>query len=305
VAWLADAGGRVLGTGSGGPSNAKTVAPDAARSALGFAIKRAFFDAGCAPVPVAVACLGLAGFDRPDDRRLLTAWAEHLRWAERLVLVNDGDLVIAAGTPEGWGLAVIGGTGSIAVGRTPDGRTARAGGWGPLFGDEGSAYALAVAGLRTVACRADGREPVPGSAAPDALTRQLCAALGVARPSEIVTVVYAPKFDRTRVAALAPAVLAAAREEPALVSQLLEPAGIALAEQVMAAARALGWSGGRFPLALAGSFLLAADDVVRALVQRLLQGGYAIDPGPTPVPEPVRGAVVLAARALAERNSVP
>ena len=33
-------------------------------------------------------------------------------------MVNDGDLVVAAGTPEGWGIGVIAGTGSIAVGRT-------------------------------------------------------------------------------------------------------------------------------------------------------------------------------------------
>ena len=46
------------------------------------------------------------------------------------------DLVVAAGTPEGWGVGVIAGTGSIAVGRAEDGRTARAGGWGHLIGDE-------------------------------------------------------------------------------------------------------------------------------------------------------------------------
>ena len=40
-------------------------------------------------------------------------------------MVNDGDLVVAAGTPEGWGVGVIAGTGSIAVGRA-QGRTHRA-----------------------------------------------------------------------------------------------------------------------------------------------------------------------------------
>ncbi len=37
--------------------------------------------------------------------------------------VNDGDLVVAAGTPEGWGVGVIAGTGSIAVGRAQVGWT--------------------------------------------------------------------------------------------------------------------------------------------------------------------------------------
>ena len=65
-----------------------------------------------------------------------------------LCSVNDGDLVVAAGTPEGWGVGLIAGTGSIAVGRAPDGRTARAGGWGHLIGDEGSAYGVVLDALR-------------------------------------------------------------------------------------------------------------------------------------------------------------
>ena len=94
-----------------------------ARRALDAAIAAAFRDAGLEPAPVEAACLGLAGFDRPDDRKILIGWADESRLAHRLVLVNDGDLVVAAGTPEGWGIGVIAGTGSIAVGRTPDGRT--------------------------------------------------------------------------------------------------------------------------------------------------------------------------------------
>jgi len=299
VAWLADAGGRVLGAGCAGPSNAKAVGPEASREALGRAIALAFADAGLAPGSVSAACLGLAGFDRPDDRRLLTGWAEQARWADRLVLVNDGDLVLAAGTPEGWGLAVIAGTGSIAVGRTPLGQTARAGGWGPKIGDEGSAYAVALSALRLVARRADGRDPCGRTG--DPLTHHLCAALGVSRPAEIVTAIYAPGFDRARMAALAPVVLTAAREEPGLVSLLFEPAGAALAEMVMAVARALGWSQGEVPLALAGSFLLAAADVSHALIERLGQGGYTI--AATPVAEPVRGALVLAGQVIDERKA--
>ena len=138
-AWLAEPGCRVLGRGTAGPSNAKAVGLDAARRALDAAICAAFDNAGLAPVPVTMACLGLAGFDRPDDRKILAGWVNEACWADRLVLVNDGDLVVAAGTPEGWGVGVIGGTGSIAVGRASDGRTARAGGWGHLIGDEGSA----------------------------------------------------------------------------------------------------------------------------------------------------------------------
>ena len=80
-----------------------------------------------------------------------------VRLARHVEVTNDAAILLAAGTPDGWGVALVSGTGSIAFGRAPDGRTARGGGWGYLLGDEGSAYALVLAGLQAVARAADGR----------------------------------------------------------------------------------------------------------------------------------------------------
>jgi N-acetylglucosamine kinase-like BadF-type ATPase len=293
-AWLAEPGCRILGRGKSGPSNAKSVGLESARRALDDAIRATFDDAHLAPAPVDAACFGLAGFDRPGDRRILQVWSEEARWTHRLVLANDGDLVVAAGTAEGWGVGVIAGTGSIAVGRTPDGRTARAGGWGHLIGDEGSAYAVALEALRLVARRADGRD-LPRERG-DPLTARICAALGVSRVSEIVTILYAPGFDRCRIAALAREVVAASAECPEVTKRLLSPAGRALAEMVVAVARTLGWSRGVLPLAAAGGFLLSAAPVLEALSDGLTSEGYQA--AVTLVPDPVRGAVQLAERSL-------
>jgi N-acetylglucosamine kinase-like BadF-type ATPase len=295
-AWLADETGRVVGRGKSGPSNAKAVGPVVARKSLEDAIAGAFADAWLAPRPAAVACLGLAGFDRPEDRRVLRAWSDDSRWAQQLVLVNDGDLVVAAGTPDGWGVGLIAGTGSIAVGRTPDGRTARAGGWGPLVGDEGSAYRVVLDALRLVFRRADRRDPAPPGREP--LTELIFRALGVETAQQLVPVIYAPGFDRTRIASLAPVVLAAAEEDPTLVGDLLHPAADALAEMARAVARDLGWTEGELPLALAGGFLLSATVIAERVSNRLAQDGFL--PRVSPVPEPVRGAVVLAERAFRE-----
>jgi N-acetylglucosamine kinase-like BadF-type ATPase len=294
VAWLAEPGCHVLGRGTAGPSNAKAVGWEAARGALDAAIRGAFHAAGLTTSPVDVICLGLAGFDRPDDRKILTAWANEASWARRVVMVNDGDLVVAAGTPEGWGIGVIAGTGSIAVGRTKDGRTGRAGGWGHLIGDEGSAYGVVLDALRLVARRADGRDPQPPGR--DTLTERLCAALGVIEASQIVTTIYSPGFSRTRIASLAPEVLAACAEVPKTGEQLLIPAGAALAETVAAVARSLGWTSGVLPLAMAGGFLLSAAIVQQRMLDDLTRRGYQV--AIAPVADPVRGAVILAERML-------
>ena len=56
------------------------------------------------------------------------------------------------------GVNVVAGTGSIAYGEFA-GRSARAGGWGELFSDEGSAYWLAREALRLFSRMSDGRSP--------------------------------------------------------------------------------------------------------------------------------------------------
>ncbi len=164
AAWLADETGHILGKGEAGASNIKAVGLEPGLAALDASIASAFAQAKLPPREVDLACLGLAGFDRPEDIAILERWNRDRSAAYRLHVVNDGDLVIAAGTPEGWGIGLIAGTGSIAVGIGPNHRKTRAGGWGPLFGDEGSAYFVALAALRLTAHRADGRaqiEPRP------------------------------------------------------------------------------------------------------------------------------------------------
>ena len=293
-AWLAEPGGKVIGHGTAGPSNAKAVGLETARLALDLAIQSAFHSAGLAPLPADIVCLGLAGFDRLDDRRLLTRWANEAQWAHRIVLANDGDLVVAAGTPEGWGIGVIAGTGSIAVGRSPQGRTARAGGWGHILGDEGSAYGVVLDALRLVARRADGREPTsPGR---DPLTQRLCAALGVSKPAEIITTIYSPEFNRSQIASLAPVVLAAVDDDTEVIPRVLIPAGAALAELVVAVARSLGWQSGTLAVAAAGGFLLSASVVRQEMVEGIIRQGYEVTL--TPVANPVWGAVKLAEQAI-------
>lgn len=298
VALLGLADGRVIGTGTAGPSNAKAVGTAAARAALEEAIAGAFAEAGTWPRSVAIACLGVAGFDRPEDKQLLGEWSEAGRWADRLILVNDGDLVVAAGTPEGWGVGVIAGTGSIAVSRAADGRKARAGGWGAIMGDEGSAYNVVVAALRLIARRIDRREEPPMT--PDPLTDSICKALGIKGPEGLISAVYAPKIDRTVLAGLAPAIVEAAGRDPSINDILLRPAGRDLAEAAAAAAAALGWRSGPLPLGLAGGFLLGTPVVVDAMLADLTARGY--EPQPTLVEEPARGALNLARRAFAEQK---
>ena len=127
------------------------------RDSLYNAIEGVFRQADLPMQRVASACLGLSGVDRPSDISLIRSWADSFQIAERLMIVNDARLVLAAGTPAGHGVGLICGTGSIAFGRSPDGKMSRAGGWGYILGDEGSGYDIAIQAMRAATQAIDGR----------------------------------------------------------------------------------------------------------------------------------------------------
>lgn len=290
VAWVANRNGetQVLGRGVSGPSNPRSSGIVAATSNLEAAIRAAWADAKLEPRPVAAACLALAGTGRLVERTLITDWASARNLAAKVEVIPDAEPVLAAGTPEGWGVAVIAGTGSLAVARGPDGQSSRSGGWGELFGDEGSGYAVTIAALRAAAKAADGRGPET------LLLSRLMARLKAVSPTELVTAVHLAGRDRRYLASLAIEVIRAAEiDGDAVATSLLDTAAADLAEMVSSAAEKAGLSGRPFPLAVTGGLALNAPTVREKLVEKLRAAGLSPDPVST-VTEPVRGAVLRA-----------
>jgi glucosamine kinase len=118
--------------------------------------------------PVDAVCVGSAGLSVPGARQFLHAQLAPLTRSGTVVIVSDAMLVLpAAGLDSG--VAVICGTGSVAVGRCAD-RTVQIGGWGYLLGDAGSGYWIVREALRALLGRRDLGEP------PGELQRQLLAA---------------------------------------------------------------------------------------------------------------------------------
>ena len=107
----------LLGRGEAGPSNLQAVGQERAFRAIDDAVEGAFRAAGIARSPVQVAWLGVAGAGRPEDQALIRDWAIKTKLADHVEVSHDAPLLLAAGTPEGWGVAVVAGTGSIAFAR--------------------------------------------------------------------------------------------------------------------------------------------------------------------------------------------
>jgi N-acetylglucosamine kinase-like BadF-type ATPase len=287
-ALLADSAGRVLGRGLAGASNYQAIGLERAGAALEQAVRAAFDDARIAPIPPLAVCLGLAGAGRAADMELFRAWAAAQWPGARIVVVSDAELVLAAGTPGGWGLALICGTGSIAYGRDRDGRVARAGGWGYLLGDEGSGYAIGLAALRAVARAADGRGPFT------ALADALLARWSLAAPADLIRRVYRERAATSEIAALATLVDETAASGDTVAREILREAGRELALALGAVAGRLEWRGPA-PCALAGGLIVHSRTLAGAMREAASELRLVLDPV-TNVTEPAIGAIQIAAR---------
>jgi N-acetylglucosamine kinase-like BadF-type ATPase len=285
---LADMNGRVLGRGSAGSSNLHAVGEEAALEALRTAIAEAWRAAQLPAGLPHAACLGLAGAARPADRERLRLWAARALPGVALEVVTDAELVLAAGTPAGWGVGVVCGTGSIAFGRGPDGRMARAGGWGWAMGDEGSGYAMGLATLRAVARAADGRGPRT------ALSDTVRAHWSLASAEDLIQRVYRAPYPRADIAALAGLVEAAALAGDQTAGAIVRESAGELALAVMTVVRTLGLVG-TIPAALAGGVFVNGKAVREAFAAAIEAAGVRLEPLRT-VEEPAMGAVALARR---------
>ena len=284
---VADTQGTILGRGIAGPSNYQVVGQEAACAAIATAIRGARAQI---PGELSALCLGIAGAGRASDRALFQGWAEARYPGIPISVVHDGQLALAAGTPEGWGIAVLCGTGSLIYGEDRQGRPARAGGWGYLLGDEGSGYAIGLAALRAVACAADGRGPAT------ALTQAILEHWSLDQPQDLIAHVYRPRLPRTEIAGLTEIVVDIAERGDQVAGELLRAAGEELAQAARAVASQLALPL-PIPCALAGSVILHAAPVRQSFQQAATVQGLALGPI-TPVPEPARGAVRLARRLL-------
>lgn len=230
TALIGDETGRVAGVGRGGPCNHVSSAEARTRftQALGEAVGAALRGAGIANVNFEAACVGLSG--GPTDKDALVC---NLVRAQKYSITSDAVIALMGATTGEPGVIAIAGTGSIAFGRNAEGRTARAGGWGYAFGDEGGAFDLVRQAVRAGLRQEEGWGPAT------ALRPALLTATGAASMNDLVHRFYTPEYPRARIASFAKLVDEAARNGDAIGRDILHAGAQALATFVAAVRRQL------------------------------------------------------------------
>lgn len=286
-----DRGGRLAGSGASGASNHLLVASEIAKASLEKAISAALDQAQINRAEVICVSAGLAGVDY--DGSGAAEMEELFRELGFAHAVINSDMIIAhAGALGGRaGVLALAGTGSAILGIDANGRRVKVGGWGPVYGDEGSGYRIAQQALRVAAKAFDGR------GAETALLNALAHALGVKDFSGTIMRVYVEKMEPREIAELCRVVYEVAQAGDEVAQGIFLQAGEELAESVEAAIRRLDLPAAGTLVSYQGSILescaLVREQFIASLRERCPKA--AVTP---PRFKPVIGAYLLGCKAM-------
>jgi glucosamine kinase len=284
---LAQENGMVFGFAEGSSCCFTDVGMDGARAELSRIWKSAWTSAGSEPRPVHSLFIGMGSILSVAEARMNCDLAAELSFAEKAAVHADNDAwnAHAGGLMGRAGILLISGTGSACLGRNSDGETWRAGGWGYLLDDVGSAYSLGMGAMVAATRETDGRGPTTR------LTGLVREALALGDMIEIFRKVHHEGVSRAQVASLAREVVTLAESGDMVARELVQENASGLVQMVTTVAGKLQLN--EPELALTGGLISNADYFRREFLEQLtaklprlllVRNGVA----------PVFGAVLLA-----------
>jgi N-acetylglucosamine kinase-like BadF-type ATPase len=285
-----DQNGEAHGRGLAGGSNHLRVGIEEATRNIERAVNKALVEAGVAIRDVEYAYCGIAGADHPAHHQRVVDALRVFFPRGNFIVDTDARIALTGAVGFGAGVVIIAGTGSVAFGRNAAGDEARAGGWGPTIGDEGSGFWIAREGLSAIVRAHDGRGFTT------AMTALLCEDYDMCSPDDLPRFVYATTTHADDIARYGKLVIEAAQTGDEVARDILSRAGSELAECVLAVARKLHMIDSEFDVAYVGGAFHAGDLLLNPMRMRLNRDapGATIHP---PREEPVQGAARMAMQA--------
>jgi N-acetylglucosamine kinase-like BadF-type ATPase len=282
-----------------GGSNVVRLGEARAREALHAAIRQVCAAAKISPHDICAICIGASGAGRQEIAEKIRAMIAELDPelpAARIHVVGDTVIALEAAFGSGPGVITIAGTGSIALGRDAEGRTARAGGWGFAVSDEGSGQWIGRQAVSAV-LRARDQQSEEALAA-NVLAAAILETWKLADFEALIPFANStplPEFPR-----LFPVVLRAAGAGDSIARDLLARAGSELAALAAIVLRRIAPGLPYVPVATTGSVFRQSAEVRRVFYNELNNSFPGIELRDDLV-DPVMGALALA-RAAGRAN---
>jgi len=289
-----DSSGALLSLVRGGGTQTHYIGVEGCIDVLESLLASAVAEGGLAPLErpfAATAQLLLAGMDLPEELAALRVAMEQRHWSERLVLGNDTEALLRAGTDRGWGIAVVCGTGINCLGRARGGREARFLSFGPVSGDWGGGRDVGLGALAAAVRAADGRGP--RTVLEDAVPSYF----GLGDALEVARAFHLEEMPAVRLGELARVVLAVC-DEDRVAAEIVRRLGDEVVAFAVAALRRLELTGADPDVVLGGSLLRAVSPSVVEMITRGVHGVAPMARVVVSPSEPIVGAALLGLDAL-------
>ncbi len=245
VAILADAQGNLIQRIESGPANLRLLS-DPQLTARLLELAREL------PRPLSIG-IGLAGARDEKDWQRVAKLVEKTWPGVPCRVTHDLATTLAAAEIRGDDrqiprVIVLSGTGSCCYGRSPNGNTAKLGGWGHILGDKGSGFEIGLRALKAVVYYFDR------DGAWSRLGRQILRTLQLNEPADLIG--WVQGATKQEIAALAVEVFAASAKGDEIANDILEGAAGSLAKDAISCARRLAKPSADVEFVFAGSVLL-------------------------------------------------
>lgn len=287
LAVIADHTGEVLGIGRTGSANHQVLGLEGALEQIRGAVLCAYATGGVEPDEVEAAAYCIAGADLSEDFEMLRPELTDLGLAKRFHLENDIVAALRSGSHRRDVVVVGWGSGVNAYGRNTAGREIRLPALGWISGDWGGGSDLGREAIFLVVRGDDGRGRRTAMRAP------VLDALGVSDVEALIRTLYFAQGGRFPTHTLAPIVFAAAHAGDQVAHELVERAGIEVANTALAMLRRLDMLDVPADVVLAGSIFKAEGplliDTVRFRLHEAAPRVHVV----RPEIEPVLGALFL------------
>lgn len=282
---ITDREGRVLGFGEGGAGNHETVGYAGLTEALSDACRQAYAAAGVCADQISGAGFGVSGYDWPFENAPTVAAIREAGITAPLAAVNDATLGILAGSAEGWGLAVVSGTGCNCRGwDRQHRREGKVTGHGVDMGEGAGGSELIFQAIQRVSHEWTRRGPAT------AISQAFIRLSGASGLEELVEGISVGRYQIG--ASAAPLVFQAAEQGDAVARELVRWAGCELGELARAVIRQLSFEALEFDVVMIGGMFKGGPMLIEAMRETI----HGLAPGARLVPltvPPVVGAVLL------------
>jgi N-acetylglucosamine kinase-like BadF-type ATPase len=281
---IADESGNVIGFGQAGPGNHETVGYEGLRRVL----LTAFEQACPAGFPIEQICgagFGIGGYDFPSETMDTLNAIAGLGLKCPVSAVNDSIIGLVAGSPDGWGVAVVSGTGCNCWGwdQTRQ-RVGHVTGYGMRMGEGAGSSEVVEKAIQAVAYEWTKRGPATQ------ISRAFIRHTGARDLSDLIEGIVLNRYQLE--ADAAPLVFRAAEGGDAVAREIIRWAGCELGELAKAVMRQLDFQDLEFNVVLVGSMY----DGGPALIDEMSETIHAFAPRAKLVrlyDQPVLGAVIL------------